>query len=42
VVLSLPFMEGVDVDFDMGIEYNDSGQSNGPSPWFVLYNDNML
>jgi len=42
VVLSLTPMEGVDLDFDMGIEHDNSGQSNGPCNWFVLYTNNML
>ena len=29
VVLSLPPIEGVDLDFDFGIKYKDSGPSNG-------------
>jgi len=29
VVLSLPPMEGVDLDFDLGIEHDNSSPSNG-------------
>ena len=28
VVLSLPLMDGVDLDFDLGIEYDDNGSSD--------------
>jgi len=35
-------MEGVDVDFNLGIEHDDSGQSDGPRTRFVLYTANML
>ena len=42
VVLSFPPLEGVDVDFDVGIEQDNSGQSDGRRTWFVLYIDNML
>jgi len=41
-VLSLAPMEGIDVDFDLGIEQDDSGWSDGPRTWFVLYTDNLL
>ena len=30
VVLSLPPLEGVDLDFDLGIEHDDSGQFDRP------------
>ena len=42
VVLSLPHMERVDVDFDLGIEQDDSGRSDGPRTRLVLQTDNML
>jgi len=42
VVLSLPPTEGFDADFDPGIEQGDSGQSDRPCTWFVLYADNAL
>ena len=29
VVLSLPLMEGVDLDFGLGIEHDDSDSSDG-------------
>jgi len=42
VVLSLPPMEGVDLDFNLGIEHDDSGPSNGARYRFILYADNTL
>ena len=42
VLLSLPPMEGVDLKFDLGIEYDNSGPSDGAIHWFVLYADGML
>ena len=42
VVFSLPHMEGVDLDFDLGIEYDDSGPSDKAHYRFVLYADGML
>ena len=42
VVLSLPLMKGVDLDFDLGIEYDDSGSFDGASYRFVLYTDGTL
>ena len=41
-VLSLPPTEGVKIDFDLGIEHDDSGQSDGPRNQFVLYTDSEL
>jgi len=41
-VLSLRPTEGVDLDFGIGIEHDDSAQSDGPCNWLVLYTDNML
>jgi len=35
-------MKGVDLDFYMGIEYDDSGQYDGPRNRFVFYTDNSL
>ena len=42
VVLSLPRMEGVDIDFDLGIEQGDSDQFDGLHTPFILYTDNTL
>ena len=42
VVLSLPLMEGVDLDFDLRIEYDDSGPFDGAHYRFVLYADGTL
>ena len=42
VVLSLPPMQGVDTNFDLGIEQVNSGQSDGLRTRFVLYTDNTL
>ena len=42
VALSLPPMEKVGLDFDPGIEYDDSGPSDGARYQFVLYADGML
>jgi len=41
-VLSLPPMEGFDVDFDLGIEQGDSGQSDRPRARFILYDNGTL
>jgi len=41
-VLSLPPVEGFDIDFDLGVEQGDNGQSDGPHTPFVLYTDNAL
>ena len=35
-------MEGVDLDFDLGIEHDDNGSSDGARYHFVLYADNTL
>ena len=35
-------MEGVDVDFDLGVDQDDSGRSSGQRTRIVLYSDNML
>ena len=35
-------MEGVDLDFDLGIEHDGSGLSDGARYRFVLYADNTL
>jgi len=40
--LSLPPMEGVDLDFDLGIKYDDSGPSAETHYRFVLYANDML
>ena len=37
LILSLPSMEGTNLDFDLGIEYNDSSLSDGARYEFVLY-----
>jgi len=42
VVLFLPLMEGVDLYFDIGIEYDDLGSSDGTPYRFVLYANGML
>ena len=35
-------MEGVDLDFDLGIEYNGSGSLDGARYRFILYADGTL
>jgi len=35
-------MEGVDLSFDLGIEHDDSGPSDGACCQFILYADNTL
>ena len=35
-------MEGVDLDFDLGIEHDDNGPSDGARYRFALYADNTL
>jgi len=42
VVLSLPYRQGVDADFDLGVEQGDSDQFDGPHTRFVLYADSTL
>jgi len=42
VVLSLPAIEGIDLDFDLKIEYDDSGASDGARYRFVLCIDGTL
>jgi len=42
VVLSLPPMEGVDLDFDLGIENEDSDPPDGAWYRFVLYANSTL
>jgi len=42
VVLSLPPMEGVDLDYDLSIKHADSNPFDGARYQFVLYADNML
>ena len=41
-VLSLPPMEGLDADFDLGVEQVDSSPFDGLRTRFVLYADNAL
>ena len=41
-ILSWPPIEGVDIDFHLGIEQDDSSRSNRPHTWFILYTDNIL
>ena len=41
-VLSMPFVEGFDADFDVGIERVDDSPSDGPQGQFVLYADSTL
>ena len=35
-------MEGVELDFDLGIEYDDSDLSDGARHQFVLYADSTV
>jgi len=42
LILSLPLMKGVNLDFDLGIEYDDNGPSDRGDYLFVLYADGML
>ena len=42
VVLSLPPMEGVNLDFDLGIEHDDSGPFDGACYQLFLYADGTL
>ena len=42
VIPSLPPTKGVDLDFDLGIEYNYSAPSDGAYYRFVLYADSTL
>jgi len=41
-VLSMPSMEGFDVDFDVGVERIDDSPSDDPQERFVLYTDSAL
>jgi len=41
-VLSLPPSERFDADFDLVIEQDGSGQSDGPHARFILYTDSAL
>ena len=42
LVLSLPPIEVVNLDFDLGIEYDNSGSSDGARYLFILYADSTL
>ena len=42
MVLSLPPMEGVNLDFDLGIEYDDSGLLDGACYQCIVYADLTL
>ena len=41
-ILSLAPMKGFDADFDLVIEQDGSGQSDGPHARFILYTDSAL
>jgi len=42
VTLSLPPMKGVNLDFDLGIEHDDSGPCDGALYRFIVYAHNSL
>jgi len=42
VILSLPLLQGIDADFDLGIKQGGNGQSDGPRTRSILYTDNTL
>ena len=38
----MPFLEGFDIDFDVGVEQVDASPSDGPKERFVMYTEGAL